>query len=170
MGLLSGGKRVWSWRKGGTGKLRDCGMHRLHGLCSMRSASRGKRRGGGSTAGKPAVPQREPPVLCWAPPGAARLRPRRTSVRGPMAAPGIPPSLFCRPSRPSSPGIPPNISHAVLRRAGDAGGGTAPAVAVLRHGRLCCPSFPSGGHGDGGVNWSCRNDRGQKRSKTNGKH
>ena len=44
---------------------------------------------------------------CWAAPGAAWLPALRTSLQGPMAVPGICPSLFCRLSRPSSPRIPP---------------------------------------------------------------
>ncbi|XP_048783197.1 uncharacterized protein LOC125684800 [Lagopus muta] len=94
-----------------------------------------------------------------------------------MAAHGIAPSLLvCRLSRPSSPGIP-AISHAVPRRGGDAGGGTGPALAVLRHGRLRRPVLTrrwartrgGGAGGGGGCYRSCRNDRGQKRLETNGK-
>ena len=99
------------------------GGHCLHGLCSPPSASRGKRRGAGSTAGKPAVLQRVPSASGPAV-GTAGRSPAPSSPAGTDGRARDPPELLCcRLSRPSSPGIPaPAISHTVLRRGGDFGG------------------------------------------------
>ncbi|XP_048785502.1 translation initiation factor IF-2-like isoform X1 [Lagopus muta] len=88
-----------------------------------------------------------------------------------MAAPGIAPSLlFCRLSRPSSPGIPPQPFPTRCRGGEGTRGERRGRRSQCYDTAVCAaPSLPGGGYGDGAAYWSCRNDRGQKRRETNGK-